>query len=90
MRTNPAAAEFANVSFATHVVASGGSLGFPLETFSRACYVVSGKVQVRVEDAQFTIGKGGIWRVLGLETCVIGNCSYDDGVIHVTSIKAEE
>lgn len=90
LRTNPNAAGFANVTFDTHVIGSGGNISFPLETFARFCYVVSGKLQVRVEEAQFSIGKGGMFRVLALEACVASNCAYDEALLHITSIKVEE
>jgi hypothetical protein len=90
LRTNPNAVGFANVTFDTHVIASGGNISLPVESFARFCYVVSGKLQVHVEEAQFSIGKGGMFRVLSLEACVASNCAYDEALLHITSIKAEE
>ncbi|KFY37590.1 hypothetical protein V495_07087 [Pseudogymnoascus sp. VKM F-4514 (FW-929)] len=89
IRNNPAVAEFANTSFAIHTVLGGRSFGFPIETFARVCYVVSGKLQVHVDGADFAIGKGGMWRVTRLGSCVAGNRSYEDAVIHITSVRAE-
>ncbi|OBT67434.1 hypothetical protein VE03_02986 [Pseudogymnoascus sp. 23342-1-I1] len=89
IRNNPTVAEFANTSFAIHTILGGRSFGFPLETFVRICYVVSGKLQVQVDGADFAIGKGGMWRVTTLGSCVVGNRSYEDAIIHITSIRTE-
>ncbi|KFY65095.1 hypothetical protein V496_02840 [Pseudogymnoascus sp. VKM F-4515 (FW-2607)] len=89
IRTNPSVTEFANTSFAIHTILGGRSFGFPLETFVRVCYVVSGKLQVQVDGAGFAIGKGGMWRITSLGSCVVGNRSYEDAIIHVTSIRIE-
>ncbi|KAL5350329.1 hypothetical protein ACLOAV_003896 [Pseudogymnoascus australis] len=89
IRTNPSVTEFANTSFAIRTILGGRSFGFPLEKFVRVCYVVSGKLQVQVDGAGFAIGKGGIWRITSLGSCVVGNRSYEDAIIHVTSIRIE-
>ncbi|OBT87743.1 hypothetical protein VE02_03071 [Pseudogymnoascus sp. 03VT05] len=89
IRNNPTVTEFANTSFAIHTILGGRSFGLPLETFVRVCYVVSGKLQVHVDGVDFAIGKGGMWRVTGLGSCIVGNRSYEDAVIHITSIRIE-
>ena len=67
----------------------GRSFGFPLETFVRVCYVVSGKLRVHIDGADFAIGKGGMWRVTGLGSCIVANRSYEDAIIHITYVKLE-
>lgn len=50
-------------------------------------------MKIKFGDQVFCMGKGGIWRVRGGETCLIGNADGDggdgieDAVVHVFSVE---
>jgi large exoprotein involved in heme utilization and adhesion len=51
------------------------------------CSVASGKVNVKIDGKDFTIGANGIWRVRQGEQCTVTNRFYGEAVIHVCTTR---
>ncbi len=75
------------INFQGLTVASGRDHQFPADAArTRMCTVVSGKLKVRVGEAEFLVGSQGVFQVAPGTGCAIANRGYVDVVLHVTTV----
>jgi hypothetical protein len=69
------------------VIKPGGSNSWDAEVDKiRICSLTSGKLKVKLGDADFLIGGNGMFTIKAGSSCTVWNRLYLDATIHVTTL----